>query len=57
MPLSYTDLLAAIDTRKIPALEETIQQVKNHNYVQLLKYEYERALELLQRLLKIEHMK
>jgi hypothetical protein len=51
------DLLAAIEERTIPALEEAIQQVKDHNYIQLLKYECERALELLNRLMKIEHMK
>ncbi|CAF2511377.1 unnamed protein product [Rotaria sp. Silwood2] len=51
------DLLAAIEERTIPALEEAIQQVKDHNYFQQLKYECERALELLNRLMKIEHMK
>ncbi|CAF0800740.1 unnamed protein product [Rotaria sp. Silwood1] len=51
------DLLAAIEERTIPALEEAIQQVKDHNYFQQLKYECERALELLNRLVKIEHMK
>jgi hypothetical protein len=51
------DLLAAIEERTIPALEEAIQQVKDHNYIQQLKYECERALELLNRLMKIEHMK
>jgi hypothetical protein len=49
--------LAAIEERTIPALEEAIQQVKDHNYIQPLKYECERALELLNRLMKIEHMK
>lgn len=53
----FVDLLAAIEERTIPALEEAIQQVKDHNYVQQLKYECERALELLNRLMKIEHMK
>ncbi|CAF0877672.1 unnamed protein product [Adineta steineri] len=51
------DLLAAIEERTIPALEEAIQQVKDHNYLHRLKYECERALELLNRLMKIEHMK
>ncbi|CAF3687888.1 unnamed protein product [Adineta steineri] len=51
------DLLAAIEERTIPALEEGIQQVKDHNYLHRLKYECERALELLNRLMKIEHMK
>ncbi|UJR25878.1 hypothetical protein I4U23_007228 [Adineta vaga] len=51
------DLLAAIEERTIPALEEAIQQVKDHNYIHQLKYECERALELLNRLMKIEHMK
>ncbi|CAF1215295.1 unnamed protein product [Adineta steineri] len=51
------DLLLAIDERTIPALEEAIQQVKDHDYIQPLKYECERALELLNRLMKIEHMK
>ncbi|CAF3462770.1 unnamed protein product [Rotaria sp. Silwood1] len=51
------DLLAAIEERTIPALEEAIQQVKDHNYIQQLKYECERALELLNRLMKIEHMR
>ncbi|CAF3616337.1 unnamed protein product [Rotaria sordida] len=51
------DLLTAIEERTIPALEEAIQQVKDHNYFQQLKYECERALELLNRLMKIEHMK
>ncbi|CAF1499248.1 unnamed protein product, partial [Adineta steineri] len=44
------DLLSAIDERTIPALEEAIQQVKDHDYIQPLKYECERALELLNRL-------
>ncbi|CAF4464505.1 unnamed protein product, partial [Rotaria sp. Silwood2] len=51
------DLLEAIEERTIPALEEAIQQVKDHNCIQQLKYECERALELLNRLMKIEHMK
>ncbi len=51
------DLLGAIEERTIPALEEAIQQVKDHDYIQPLKYECERALELLNRLMKIEHMK
>ncbi|CAF0857834.1 unnamed protein product [Adineta ricciae] len=51
------DLLAAIEERTIPALEEAIQQVKDHNFLHQLKYECERALELLHRLMKIEHMK
>ncbi|UJR23022.1 hypothetical protein I4U23_026048 [Adineta vaga] len=51
------DLLAAIEERTIPALEEAIQLVKDHDYIQPLKYECERALELLNRLMKIEHMK
>lgn len=51
------DLLAAIEERTIPALEEAIQQAKDNNYLQQLKYECERALELLNRLMKIEHMK
>jgi hypothetical protein len=55
--LFYVDLLAAIEQRTIAALEEAIQQVKDHNYIVQLKYEYERALELLNRLMKIEHMK
>lgn len=54
---SLVDLLNAIEERTIPALEEAIQQVKDHNYFQQLKYECERALELLNRLMKIEHMK
>jgi hypothetical protein len=53
----YTDLLTAIDERTIPALEEAIQQVKDYNYIEQLKHECERALELLDRLMKIEHMK
>jgi hypothetical protein len=51
------DLLVAIDERTIPALESAIQQVKDHDVIQQLKYECERALELLHRLMKIEHMK
>ncbi|CAF3826487.1 unnamed protein product, partial [Rotaria magnacalcarata] len=51
------ELLSAIDERTIPALEEAIQHVKDHNCIQPLKYECERALELLNRLMKIEHMK
>ncbi|CAF1169937.1 unnamed protein product [Adineta ricciae] len=51
------ELLFAIEERTIPALEEAIQQVKDHDYIQPLKYECERALELLNRLMKIEHMK
>lgn len=50
-------MLSAIEERTIPALEEAIQQVKDNNYFQQLKYECERALELLNRLVKIEHMK
>ena len=53
----YADLLAAIEERTISALEEAIQQVKDSNYFDQLKYECERALELLHRLMKIEHMK
>ena len=53
----FVDLLAAIEERTIPALEEAIQQVKDHNFLHQLKYECERALELLHRLMKIEHMK
>ncbi len=53
----YADLLAAIEERTIPALEDAIQQVKDFNYFDQLKYECERALELLNRLMKIEHMK
>ena len=55
--MSAADLLAATDGRMIAPLEEAIQQVKDQNYQQELKYEYERALELLNRLMKIEHMK
>jgi hypothetical protein len=55
--LIFIDLLEAIEERTIPALEQAIQQVKDHNYIQQLKYECERALELLNRLMKIEHMK
>ncbi|CAF3760558.1 unnamed protein product [Rotaria socialis] len=51
------DLLAAIDERTIPALELAIQQAKDYNFLQQLKYESERAFELLNRLMKIEHMK
>ena len=46
-----------MDERSIPRLEHAIQQVKDHNYLQALKFDYERALELLNRLMKIEHMK
>lgn len=51
------ELLAAIEERTIPALESAIQEVKDHDVIQQLKYECERALELLNRLMKIEHMK
>lgn len=51
------DLLAAIEERTIPALESAIEQVKENDRVQDLRYEFERALELLHRLVKIEHMK
>lgn len=46
-----------MEVRNIPRLEQAIQQVKDQNYVQALKYDYERALELLSRLMKIEHMR
>ncbi|CAF1462405.1 unnamed protein product [Rotaria sordida] len=51
------DLLAAIEERTIPSLEEAVRQVKDYNYIHQLKYECERALELLNRLMKIEHMR
>lgn len=57
MKIFCLDLIGAIEERTIPALEEAIQQVKDHNYIQQLKYECERALELLNRLMKIEHMR
>lgn len=53
----FSELLNAMDERSIPRLEQAIQQVKDQNYVQTLKFDYERALELLNRLMKIEHMK
>lgn len=51
------ELLSAIDGRIISRLEQAIQQVKDNYYTDELKYDYERALELLNRLVKIEHMK
>ncbi|CAF0826775.1 unnamed protein product [Didymodactylos carnosus] len=50
------ELLLAIDQRTIERLENAIQQVKDNNFTQELKYEYERALEVLSRLMKIEQM-
>lgn len=51
------DLLDAIEDRTLSRLESAIQQVKENDYIEELKYDYERALELLNRLMKIEHMK
>ncbi|CAF0911514.1 unnamed protein product [Didymodactylos carnosus] len=43
--------------RTIEHLEKGIQQVKDNNFTQELKHEYEHALEVLRQLIKIEQMR